>query len=203
LPVNEEDAHLNQVKLTRDGVVIDHHKRDGISGLISVLGVKYTTARVVAEQAVDLAVNKLSLRTRQCQTHIQPVKGGQIAAFRPFINQAGEDVMDREIIEHLVYSYGSEYCQFEQHRLTRLDPDFAVTEAELIHAVREEMALMLPDVIQRRTELGAAGMPSMSTLQKCSELMGHELGWTPKRQRHEIDTVMQAYPFEQMERIEA
>jgi glycerol-3-phosphate dehydrogenase len=158
---------------------------------------------VVAEQAVDLAVNKLSLKTRQCQTHIQPVKGGKIAAFRPFINQAGKDVMDREIIEHLVHSYGSEYCRLEQLSLTRLDPDFAVTEAEVIHAFREEMALTLLDVIQRRTELGAAGMPSMPTLQKCSELMAHELGWNLKRQRHEIDTVMQAYPLEQMERIEA
>ena len=45
LPVNKADANKQQVKLTRDGVVIDHQKKDGISGLISVLGVKYTTAR--------------------------------------------------------------------------------------------------------------------------------------------------------------
>ena len=50
-----------QIRLTRDGVVIDHSKKDGIAGLISVLGVKYTTARAVAEQAVDLESTNLAL----------------------------------------------------------------------------------------------------------------------------------------------
>ncbi|SRR6266540_959858 len=63
LPVNREDVNEQQVKLMRDGVVIDHQKKDGMSGLISILGVKYTTARVVAEQAVNLAVCKLGTKT--------------------------------------------------------------------------------------------------------------------------------------------
>ena len=73
--------------LTRDGVVIDHQKKDGISGLISVLGVKYTTARVVAEQAMDLAVNQLGMKTKKCQTHMTQVRGGKIEDFRAFCGQ--------------------------------------------------------------------------------------------------------------------
>src|SRR5215216_1959683 len=92
LPVNPEYANEQQVRLTRDGVVIDHQKKDGISGLISILGVKYTTARVVAEQAMDLAVRKLGVKTQNCQTHTTPVTGGKIEDFRAFLHQARAEV---------------------------------------------------------------------------------------------------------------
>jgi glycerol-3-phosphate dehydrogenase len=65
------------------------------------------------------------------------------------------------------------------------------------------MALTLADVIQRRTDLGATGLPSMATLQKCAELMACELGWSVERQEQEIDSVIRAYPFKQMERVTA
>jgi len=203
LPVNKEDAHRDQVRLTRDGVVIDHQMKDGIPGLISVLGVKYTTARVVAEQAVDLAAQKLLQKTRRCQTHNQPLKGGQITDFESFLKQAVADargIPDKKIIEHLVYTYGSEYCQLKKNSLTRIHSDFSVIEAEVVHAVREEMALTLSDVIQRRTELGATGLPGMSTLQRCAELMGSELNWTLERQQQEITRVVQAYAFQEIQR---
>ena len=34
----------------------DHEAEDGLPGLVSLQGVKYTTARAVAERAVDLAL---------------------------------------------------------------------------------------------------------------------------------------------------
>jgi glycerol-3-phosphate dehydrogenase len=39
--------------------VIDHERRDGTAGLVSVVSAKYTTARAAAEEAVDLAVRRL------------------------------------------------------------------------------------------------------------------------------------------------
>ena len=204
LPVNKEDARKEPVKLTRDGVVIDHQRRDGISGLISVLGVKYTTARMVAEQSIDLVIDKLALKSKPCETQTHPIKGGQIDRFESFLKQAvsnAHGIQERRIIEHLVYTYGSEYRQFQNCSWSTIDSGLPVTEAEVIHAVREEMALTLLDVIQRRTELGAAGLPSMNTLQKCAELMGRELGWTMERREQEIDSVLQAYPFKAIQKV--
>lgn len=210
LPVNKEDADKKSVKLTRDGVVIDHQKKDGVSGLISVLGVKYTTARAVAEQAVDVAVDKLGIKTTKCQTQVMPVQGEQIADFKAFMKQAIATVpraIHEEIMEHLVYTYGSEYTSLIQYIKkqpewgARTDPSLPVTVAEVMHAVHSEMALTLADVIQRRTELGATGLPSIITLQKCAELMGRELSWSLERQQQEIDSVIQAYPFKQIERV--
>lgn len=198
LPVNKKDAHRDEIRLTRDGVVIDHQRENGLPGLISVLGVKYTTARMVAQQAVDLAVKKLALNTKPCQTHVKSLRGGQIPYFEPYLKQAvanARRVVDEEIIEHLVYTYGTQYCQLEKYNPTRLQPSLSVTEAEVIHAVREEMATTLLDVILRRTELGSAGLPALNILHRCAELMAGELGWTIERQAYEIDSVVQAYPF--------
>lgn len=206
LPVNRQDAGQEQVRLTRDGAVIDHQKRDNIAGLLSVLGVKYTTARIVAEQAMDLVVSRLEANTKPCQTHDRPVKGGQIAFFDSFLDlgmaNAPETYSDN-LIKHLVHTYGSEYRQLEKYDLTPIDADTPVTEAEVIHAVREEMALTLCDVIQRRTELGAAGLPSLRILHKCADLMVRELGWTVERREYEIHSVVQAYPFKALERAAA
>ena len=212
LPVNKADANKQTVRLTRDGIVIDHQKRDGISGLISVLGVKYTTARAVAEWAVDVAVNQLSMKTKKCQTHMTQVKGGQIEDFRAFLRQALLEVpqiINERSTEHLVYTYGSEYQKLVKDVMRqpdlsrRVDPLLPVTVAEVQHAVQHEMAFTLADVIGRRTELGGTGLPSMPTLQKCANLISHELQWSPEHQQQEIESVIQAYPFKQTETIVA
>ncbi len=212
LPVNHEDAKGQHVKLTRDGVVIDHQKNDGVSGLISVLGVKYTTARVVAEQAMNLAMCKLGMKTQRCQTDTTPVKGGRIDDFNSFLRQARSEAagaVNERFTEHLVYTYGSDYqnllqCVMKQPDLARrIDAPLPVTVAEVEHAVHQEMALTLADVIRRRTELGATGLPSLATLQKCAGLLGYEFQWSLERQQQEIDSVLQAYRFKQMENITA
>jgi glycerol-3-phosphate dehydrogenase len=212
LPVHREDANNEHVKLTRDGVVIDHQMNGRVSGLISVLGVKYTTARMMAEQAVNLAVCKLGTKSQKCQTHNTPVKGGKIDDFRVFLRQARAEVagvVNERFIEHLVYTYGSEYqnlvqCVMKQPDLARrIAAPLPVTVAEVEHAIHHEMALTLVDVIRRRTELGATGLPSLGTLQKCARLIGREFQWSLERQQQEIDSVLQAYRFMQMESLTA
>jgi len=212
LPVNKADANKQPVRLTRDGVVIDHQKKDGISGLISILGVKYTTARVVAEQAMDLAVNQLGMKTKKCQTHMTQVRGGKIEDFRAFLRKAllkVPRVINERSTEHLVYTYGSEYqklveCVLRQPDLARrIDPPLPVTVAEVEHAVHHEMALTLADVMGRRTELGSTGLPSMATLQKCASLISREFQWSSEHQQQEINSVIQTYPFKQTETIVA
>jgi len=152
----------------------------------------------------------LGLQGIPCQTQSKPVHGGQIERFQDYLSQAKAQTpggLDPEIVEHLVYTYGSEYKRLlnyvsEQPVLgARVDPNLPVTRAEVIHAVQQEMAQTLSDVIQRRTELGASGLPSRATLQSCAELMGQELGWTPSRLSMEIDALIQEYPFKQPERI--
>ena len=52
----------------------DHEREDGLAGLVTVQGVKYTTARAVAERVVDLVVRRLRLAERPCRTAITPLR---------------------------------------------------------------------------------------------------------------------------------
>ncbi len=52
--------------------VLDHAAFGGLEGLSTIIGVKWTTSRLVAEQTVDLAMSKLG-RTETCRTRTAPI----------------------------------------------------------------------------------------------------------------------------------
>ncbi len=58
--------------VTRSHVVVDHAVRDGIENLVSVVGGKVTTYRLMAEQTADLVTRKLGLGAR-CTTAEEPL----------------------------------------------------------------------------------------------------------------------------------
>jgi glycerol-3-phosphate dehydrogenase len=51
----------------------DHEAEDGLPGLVSLQGVKYTTARAVAERAVDLVARRLGRGLPPCRTAVTPL----------------------------------------------------------------------------------------------------------------------------------
>jgi glycerol-3-phosphate dehydrogenase len=202
LPMTNHGDHSDVVKLVRQSQIYDHERDDGIKGLITVVGVKYTTARDVAQKVVDLAVEKLGRKTLPCQTHITPIYGGHIERFGDFMTQTIQEHPFRlapEVTQHLAYSYGSEYYRVLKYLGEEptwgqtIGAGSSVLKAEVVHAVREEMAQKLTDVVQRRTELGAAGLPDEATLHVCADLMANELGWGQARKEREVDEVRAAY----------
>jgi glycerol-3-phosphate dehydrogenase len=210
LPVSSSDAKNKRVRLMRDDLVVDHQKRDDISGLISVISVKYTTARATAEKVIDLAVKMITPESVDpCKTGSTPVSGGSIQDFKTFLDQAKTEKpydLEEDVIQHLVYTYGSAYPDIllyvdEQPRLAeRIDPQSPVIGAEVVHGARFEMAQTLVDIIQRRTEIGASGLPSLAVLRRCADLAGEEIGWSEEKKQQEIDCAVQAYPIRPIEK---
>ena len=201
LPMDPTANKNGHVTLTKQYHLIDHAKEDGISSLVTVLGVKYTTARDVAEKSIDLVVEKLRQRTKG-RTEIEIVPGGNITRFGEFL---GEEITKRpwgleaEVVEHMVYNYGTRYPHVlnvidEEIALReRLDPAQEVLAAEAVYSVREEMALTLADVVRRRTELGAAGCPPAAALEKTARLLARELGWDEAKISEEIEATRALY----------
>jgi glycerol-3-phosphate dehydrogenase len=74
----EGEGGSGEVKRARRGQVIDHGQ-DGIHGLLSVQGVKYTTARLVAEGVVDQALSRLGRKAGPCRTAVDPLPGAGAA----------------------------------------------------------------------------------------------------------------------------
>lgn len=202
LPMAGPPGPGETVKLVRESRIHDHAREDGIAGLITVVGVKYTTARVTAQRAVDLAAGKLGKPTRPCETDRTPIYGGQTGGFDSFLAQVVRTcppAVPREAAEHLAYTHGSEYPRILDYVRGRPEWGQAVSEgshvvkAEVVHAVRREMAQKLTDVIQRRTGLGATGLPGEEALRTCAGLMASELGWSEAQMDRAVVEVRSAY----------
>ncbi len=187
---------------TGDYQVIDHGRSDGIEGIITVLGAKYTTARKVAEKAADLVVNKLGGVFRKCQTQSTPLAGGNIPDLKAFIHEKRETYrkcLEPDAIDHLVSHYGCEIDLLMKQAghnpslLKRLTPDRENIAAEIRHAVTHEMALTLEDAVFRRTGLGTVGHPGEKALTRAVQIMADLLDWDVARRELEIGKVNNRY----------
>jgi glycerol-3-phosphate dehydrogenase len=67
LPDPEVVAEYDSRLMTRAHSVLDHAARDGVEGFISVVGGKFTTFRLMAQETIDLAGKKLGT-ARPCRT---------------------------------------------------------------------------------------------------------------------------------------
>ena len=182
--------------------ILDYAKEKGIDGIISVVGVKYTTARDVAEKTMDMVSKRIGVKTRAFSTRTEPLYGGTIADFQSFVDEAvnnGNTGLPEPVLKQLLYNYGQEYKKIIE--VINEKPEYAepvektakVIKAEIIHAARYEYAQKLLDVVLRRTEWGAGECPGDSGLRSCAEILANELGWDEKRIQTEIEEVKAHY----------
>jgi glycerol-3-phosphate dehydrogenase len=187
-------VHLSYGKRSR---IIDHAQEHGIKGLITLLGVRYTTARREARKAIELAIRKIGKKMRSPSTSIEPIFGGDIGCFDDFMRRGLESCPSELKIDAkraLLQNYGSRFPDIlrylkENPRWVETLGASTVIKAEVVHAVREEMAQKLEDVVLRRTELGTAGHPGRAALAACAGVMAAELAWTQSRTQDEVQQV--------------
>ncbi|MBX2998270.1 MAG: glycerol-3-phosphate dehydrogenase/oxidase [Caldilineaceae bacterium] len=202
LPRGDDGETAANIQYVKHYKIYDHAQIDGIDGLISIVGVKYTTARGVAEKAVDLALRKLGRQPIRCRTASTPVFGGDIDHLDEFCARAVEadpHGLSEETIRHLVATYGETYGEIlrllDENLLWResVSANSPTIKAEIVYGVRAEMAQTLTDVILRRTALGASGYPGADCLHSCAAVMAAILGWDEKRIAHEIQETQSIY----------
>lgn len=201
---NNRDGAVN-LSYGKRSILIDHAKKDRLEGLITLIGVRYTTARGVAARTIDLVFKKVGKRGPASRTDTTPIHGGNIENFEDFLSRAinresGENQarLSKESIRSLVHHHGSEYPEVLKY--IKEDPECAKTidrshiiKAEVLYAVREEMAQKLSDVVLRRTDLGAGEYPGGKALRICAEIMGKELGWNELRTKEEMEEVKKSF----------
>ena len=201
LPMAGVSPESGDVQLEKHFRIYDH-ENEGIPGLVSVVSVKYTTARDVAEKAVKLLLNKLAQKAPRSHSDSIKIWGGEIEDYEKFISQElSADVggVGKESLRHLLQNYGNGYKQVLQFAESApllkktLSPNTPILKAEIAYSVEEEMAQKLSDVVLRRTELGSAWQPSRQELEACAGLMAKPLGWSRLRIEKEIQEVEEIY----------
>jgi len=165
-------------RLTRDHVI-----EVSRSGLITIAGGKWTTYRRMAEDVVNRAVSQFNLKpSRICWTHRIPLSGA--AAWDPEggLKLASRYGLDPKVTEHLNKAYGDKVNLLaeilEKGHETPLANGLPYLEAEVVYAVRYELAERAMDVLARRTPLALLDTAAAKiAAPRVVELMASELGW--------------------------
>jgi glycerol-3-phosphate dehydrogenase len=131
-PLVQDVVSNNDRDLSRGFALLDHAERDGIEGMITITGGKWTTYRKMAELTVDKVCEKVKLNIT-CQTHLEPLPKGK--AYHHYL---GARLKDTEASQ----SYGQLICECE-----------LLTEEALEKAIVQSDAKTLDD-IRRITRLG-------------------------------------------------
>jgi glycerol-3-phosphate dehydrogenase len=178
--VSEGDAS-NTSKLGRD-----HEVRISSSGLISVLGGKWTTYRKMAEDCVDSAARLAGLNPTECSTKSMRVHG-----------HPGKEGVERFV------EYGSDARALERLILStpggneQLAARLPYVKGQVIFAARNEMARTVEDVLARRMRaLFLDAEAAIAAAPRVAELLGAELqrdaAWQT-RQLEQFRQVADAY----------
>jgi glycerol-3-phosphate dehydrogenase len=156
----------NTSKLSRE-----HHIDVSASGMVTVAGGKWTTYRRMAEDTLDFAIEHKLLPPKVCVSKDIKLRGAPTLAeakaehTRPF-SQYGTDATDVRAL-----------CANDPALAATLDQALPYTAAEVVYAVREEMARTIEDVLSRRTRallLDARAAQRAAPL--VAEMMAKELG---------------------------
>ena len=177
----------------------EHALIQGSGGMLSVVGGKLTTYRAMAAEVVDLAMRELRHRDgRQRQgdarTDEDPLPGGEAADLSQFRDRGLELGIAPASVDHLLRHYGTEAAGIfnlggaDRRLFRRLIEPHPAVEAEVIHAVRRELAQTVEDVLVRRFHLYYEHPDQgASVARRVAELMGEELGWDPARIEEEAE----------------
>jgi glycerol-3-phosphate dehydrogenase len=144
-----------------------------LSGLVTIIGGKWTTYRAMAEDVINKAALLGGLDEKKCVTEHMPIHG--------YVKNVKR--------ENHLYVYGADIPELKQLIVRnpklgeQLHPDLPYLKAEVIWAVRKEMARTIDDVLARRTRaLFLDAKASIEMAAEVGELMAKEMGkkysWT-------------------------
>jgi glycerol-3-phosphate dehydrogenase len=179
--INREGNSANTATLSRD-----HTIQISKSGLLTTAGGKWTTYRRMAEECVNQAARLIGGKKKPCSTRTLAVHGAQ-----------------RESLNGALASYGSDAAQIndlirERPELAApLHPALPIVGAQVVWAVRHEMARTVDDVLARRTRaLFLNARAAIAAAPAVASLMAAELGkdnsWQPT-QLNEFKTIAAGY----------
>lgn len=189
-PLVSTDPDSPTTKLSREHVV-----DSPTPGFVSIAGGKYTTYRVMAEDAVNEAINHLRRIVPDSVTETLAIVGAE--GYAVLMNQisrlAAQYSLSEETIEHLLNRYGSmldevlEPTSSNPELRERLIPNLPYLKAEILYAATHEGARSIDDVLSRRTRISfEASDQGISILEEVASLITPVLGWSASEKKSSI-----------------
>ncbi len=169
---------------------------EGLDGLFTVEGGKYTTSRQLAAEVVGKIAKKKKLKLPKSESKAHFLFGCEIEDMNDFMSGLLTQYSDftKQTVEYLGRNYGTECHAI--FNLARKKPEWAEVlnedgeiVAEVVFAIQNESAINLSDILFRRTGLGGLGYPGEEVLMKVAELAATLLHWDKSKYDSELEIV--------------
>lgn len=173
---------------------------DGIEGMITIEGGKYTTSRSLAAEVLKMISRKLNRTLSDPVSDNLYLSGCEIRDMKQFMIRQHLNYTDfsRQTIEYVSRNYGTDSKIVFQ--IARDDPRFAEVVshdgeilAEIIYAIKYESARTLRDIMLRRTGTGTLGNPGRAIIDKIVAIAAEMLNWNSQKADEEIASMMKVY----------
>jgi glycerol-3-phosphate dehydrogenase len=152
------------------------------SGLVTIVGGKWTTYRKMAEDTLNHAALIGGFHNKPCVTENLQLHGWRSPNAAP-------------LAEHLAV-YGADATKLEElpENAEKLHPRLLYTKANVVWAIRHEMARTVEDVLSRRTRaLLLDARAAMESAPAVADILGKELGKDAAKQLEEFNQLARGY----------
>lgn len=194
VPFGENDPNAKNLRFAHRSRIIDHAAERGPDGLVTLIGVRYTTGPSDAIDVVDLLARKLGNGHIRSALEAEPVHGGNVANMADLvatIMREGPCPGDRAVATALACNFGSAWRPLlaivrDRPQAARRLAGSTTVGAEIVNAIENEMAVTLADIIFRRTDLCTAGPPPPESVAEAASIAAETAGWSPGRRAAEL-----------------
>jgi glycerol-3-phosphate dehydrogenase len=175
---------------------------DGIEGMITVEGGKFTTSRSLGSEVLKLVSLKLNKSMSDSVSDNLYLSGCEIRDMKQFMIKQHLNYQDfsKKTIEYVSRNYGTDNKVVFQ--IARDEPRYAEVIshdgeilAEIVYAIKYESAKTLRDIMLRRTGTGTLGNPGKDIISKITEIAAEMLKWDRNRIEEETASLMKVYEF--------
>ncbi len=160
-------------------IVREHLISKSNSGLVSIIGGKWTTYRKMAEEVVDYVINEHNLEKKKCETKKLKLVGSE--DFNP---RSQADFVDEQTSKHLICMYGDKADKVVKSvpSIEKLHSNYDYINAEVIYCIKEEFVKKPVDFLARRSNIALIDIEaSKEMLDKVLVLMKKELKWDDEK----------------------
>lgn len=177
----------------------DHEvEYDPVSGMFSLLGGKWTTYRLMAQDAVNAVAIQWSAQAPASTTENLVLAGAEHYSPDHWKKLQQAFALDPDICQHLASKYGSRAEKVLALTATRPEladrilPEFPFLKAEIVYAVHEEMAMSIRDFMARRIRLEIMDWTAArEATPMVAQWMGECLGWSASKQETEAKNYLE------------
>jgi glycerol-3-phosphate dehydrogenase len=188
-PLIKSGSTKSTKKLVRDHEV----EHDEASNLVSLLGGKWTTYRLMAKDTIDKIGELLDNQT-PCSTAEHLLWGAAGYDFENWKTIAQQHNLEPETAQHLLKKYGNKaetvvgLLKENKNWKSKLTDSQPYMQVEVVYQVRYEMACTLRDVLARRMRLELKDwQTTLNVLPTIADIMQPELGWTDAEKALQIE----------------